>query len=60
MKSGAQSEHLGGLCGYGFGDGENRMVPFPDNTYMSSGSILSFWTPVNTPTQMQSGLKLHI
>lgn len=45
MKRGAQSLHLGGLFGYGFGDGEDKKHPLGDNTYMSSGTILSFWTP---------------
>lgn len=58
MKRGAQSEHLGGLCGYGFGDGEDNIVPFPDNTYMSSGSILSFCTPIHMPIPTHSGIKL--
>ena len=43
-KKGAKSEHLGGLCGQGFGDGEDNIDPFVAKTYMSSGSILSFCT----------------
>lgn len=45
MNKGAQSVHFGGLFGYGLGDGEDRIDPSADNTYMSSGNILSFWTP---------------
>lgn len=50
MNKGAQSVHFGGLFGYGLGDGEDRKDPSADNTYMSSGNILSFWTP-NEPTK---------
>jgi hypothetical protein len=41
-KRGPQSEHLGGLCGYGLGDGTDKKDPSGDNTYISSGTILSF------------------
>lgn len=50
MNRGPQSVHLGGLFGYGLGDGEDRIDPSADKTYMSSGNILSFWTP-NEPTK---------
>jgi len=42
MKSGAQSVHLGGLFGYGFGEGVDMMDPLADKMYISSGCILSF------------------
>ena len=47
MKRGPQSEHFGGLCGNGLAIGEDKIEPSGDSTYMSSGTILSFWTPVN-------------
>jgi len=47
-KRGPQSEHLGGLCGYGLGDGTDKKDPSGDNTYISSGTILSFWTPIHS------------
>lgn len=42
IKRGPQSEHFGGLCGYGFTVGEDKTEPSGDNTYMSSGTIRSF------------------
>ena len=46
-KRGPQSEHLGGLCGNGLGEGSHKKDPSGDNTYISSGTILSFWTPTD-------------
>lgn len=48
-KRAAQSEHLGGLYGNGFGKGEDNIDPLEESTYMSSGTILSFCTPAHTP-----------
>lgn len=53
---GAQSEHLGGLYGYGLANGADKTDPFEDNTYISSSTILSFCTP-NQTTQKHTELK---
>lgn len=46
---GPQSEHLGGLFGYGLANGSHKTDPFEDNTYISSSIILSFCTPAQIP-----------
>lgn len=49
MKSGAQSEHLGGLWGVGLANGADKIEPSDDKIYMSSSTILSFCTPNKNP-----------
>ena len=45
MKRGAQSVHLGAAWVYDLRTGVVNTTPSEDSTYMSSGTILSFWTP---------------
>ena len=45
MNRRAQPVHLGAAWVYGLGTGVDNTNPSGDSTYMSSGTILSFWTP---------------